>query len=77
MPVVLRALGLRFLFYSDEGTEPPHVHVVGNGGEAKFWIRPQALAYAHGFKRQDLRRIDRAVAANLDHLNAAWDEYFA
>ena len=77
MPVVLRALGLRFLFYSDEGTEPPHVHVIGNGGEAKFWIRPRSLAYAHGFKRQDLRRIAGVVTANLELLNAAWDEYFA
>lgn len=76
MPVVLRSFGVRFLFYSDEGTEPPHIHAIGRGGEAKYWIRPMALAYAHGFKRQELRTVERVVATNLDTLNAAWDEYF-
>ena len=36
MPVVLRIDGLRFLFYSNEGTprEPPHIHVLQNRDEA-------------------------------------------
>lgn len=27
MPTILRLLGFRFFFYSNEGTEPAHVHV--------------------------------------------------
>jgi len=27
MPTVLRIEGFRFHFYSDEGNEPPHIHV--------------------------------------------------
>jgi Domain of unknown function (DUF4160) len=42
MPTVLRQDGFRFFFYSNEGDprEPPHVHVMRGGGEAKVWLRP-------------------------------------
>jgi hypothetical protein len=42
MPAVFRYKGFRFFFYSNEGSprEPVHVHVRGDGGEAKFWLRP-------------------------------------
>ena len=40
MPVVFRYKGFRFFFYSNQGQprEPAHVHVRGDGGEAKFWL---------------------------------------
>ena len=43
MPVLFRARGFRFFFYSNEGnpTEPVHVHVEKDGLEAKFWITPE------------------------------------
>jgi hypothetical protein len=41
MPTVLRLLGFRFHFYSDEGTEPPHIHVDAGDSECKFWLSPQ------------------------------------
>ena len=42
IPVVFRYKGFLFFFYSNEGQprEPAHVHVRGDGGEAKFWLRP-------------------------------------
>jgi len=36
MPTILRLLGYRIGFYSAEPNEPPHVHVVKAGHEAKF-----------------------------------------
>lgn len=27
-----------FRFYAADSGEPPHVHVTGNGGEAKVWL---------------------------------------
>jgi hypothetical protein len=36
MPTVLRLLNWRFHFYSDEGNEPPHIHVDTGDGECKF-----------------------------------------
>jgi len=43
MPVALRVDRLRFLFYSNEGTprEPPHIHVLQDRDEAKFWLTPE------------------------------------
>ncbi len=77
MPVVLRLYGFKFLFYSDEGTEPPHVHVLGKGAEGKYWIRPVRRVFAKGFTKQDERRVERAIAGNLDLLNESWDEFFS
>lgn len=40
MPLVFRHKGFRFLFYSNEGDprEPPHIHAVKDGIDAKFWL---------------------------------------
>ena len=35
MPTILRRDGYRFFFYSKEGKEPPHIHVIGHEGEMK------------------------------------------
>jgi hypothetical protein len=44
MPVVLRYKGYALFFYSSEGwpREPMHVHVRGQGGEAKIWCESRA-----------------------------------
>ncbi|MEK7733539.1 MAG: DUF4160 domain-containing protein, partial [Planctomycetota bacterium] len=44
MPTVLRIGSFRFHFYSDEGSEPPHIHVETPDGECKFWLDPIRLA---------------------------------
>jgi hypothetical protein len=33
MPTIYRENGFRFFFYTHEGNEPAHVHVIGKGGE--------------------------------------------
>jgi len=38
MPTVLRWGPYRAFFYSNEGGEPPHIHVRSGGFEAKFWL---------------------------------------
>jgi len=43
MPTVLRHGGHRFVFFSNEGNEPPHVHVETAENHAKFWLDPVAL----------------------------------
>jgi len=35
MPTILREASFRFLFYSRERIEPPHIHVIGHDGEIK------------------------------------------
>ena len=45
MPVVFRRDGLRFFFYSNEGTprELPHIHVRSADREAKIWLGERGI----------------------------------
>uniref|UniRef100_UPI0040476290 DUF4160 domain-containing protein n=1 Tax=Methylotuvimicrobium sp. KM2 TaxID=3133976 RepID=UPI0040476290 len=61
MPTILRIGSYRFHFYSNEGNEPPHIHVRSVEGECKFWLDPVMLAKNRGIKAQDLRIIERLV----------------
>ena len=40
MPTVLLKDGFRFFFYSDEGSEPAHIHVKKGDAEGKIWLEP-------------------------------------
>jgi hypothetical protein len=57
MPTVLRSGPYRFFFYSDEGHEPPHIHVEREDKRAKFWLSPVRLHGGAGFGRPELSRI--------------------
>lgn len=46
LPTILREYGYRFHFYSNEGKEPPHVHVTGKGGEMKVWIPDMVVEFS-------------------------------
>lgn len=52
MPVVLRVNGYKFFFYeADVANEPPHVHVIKEGNEAKFWLDPLKVAREGRFRK--------------------------
>jgi hypothetical protein len=74
MPTVLRVRGFKFYFFSEEGLEPPHIHVRKGGGVAKFWLAPVQLAHAEGFKQQELRALVKIVEAHEIELIHAWHE---
>lgn len=40
MPTIMRIDGYRFFFFSNEGSEPPHIHVEQAERYAKFWLNP-------------------------------------
>jgi hypothetical protein len=75
MPTILRTGSLRFHFYSDEGTEPPHIHVRNTGNECKFWLDPVALARNRGVSPSDLREIERLVFEHQQTLIEKYYEY--
>jgi Domain of unknown function (DUF4160) len=66
----------RFFFWSNEGTEPAHVHVERDAETAKFWLDPVALAHASGFSARELRAIEKIVIEHGDVWKEAWNEYF-
>ena len=75
MPTVLRLDGSRFFFYSNEGAEPPPVHVESAGTSATFWLRPVVLARSAGYDARELRVLRGLVEAHRDDLEQAWDAF--
>jgi len=77
MPTVLMVEGYRFFFFSNEGFEPPHIHVEKGDGHAKWWLqKPPELEYSEGFKPSQLRRMRELVAEHEDEFAKAWNEHF-
>jgi len=76
MPTLLRWKGYRFFFYSADGWEPPHVHVVKDGREAKIWLRNMVVAVNLGFSAKDLNEIIVATRENQIAFMEAWNDYF-
>ena len=52
MPTILRKLGFRFFFYSNEGNEPPHIHIEKEKGNGKYWLDPLEKDYIKNFTKQ-------------------------
>jgi hypothetical protein len=75
MPTVLRIKGLRFHFYSDERTEPAHIHIRSADGECKFWLSPISLARNRGIPAHQLREIERIVFDQQELLLEKFNEY--
>lgn len=72
MPTVLRLLNSRFHFYSDEGTEPAHIHVDTGDGKYKFWLEPVRLARSRNIAPTELRRIEVVVFERLKFFKEKW-----
>jgi uncharacterized protein DUF4160 len=77
MPTVLIVEGFRFFFFSNEGFEPPHIHVEKGDGHAKWWLQESPeLVYSEGFTPSQLRRLRELVTEHGNLFARAWDEYF-
>ena len=76
MSTVLEDGPYRFVFFSSDRGEPPHVHVKRDRRIAKFWLDPVVLAKNHGFPGHELNHITRLVATHEAALLEAWHEYF-
>lgn len=76
MPTILRLLGFRFFFYSNEGNEPPHIHVEKGEGQGKYWLSPVEEAYMKNFNTADKRKVKKIVKDHQEQFKTAWYEYF-
>lgn len=77
MPTILRFDGLRAVIYPSDH-RPAHVHVVGNGGEAVFFLGcpdgPPVLRESYAFSAAQLNKIARQLEAELASLCLKWRE---
>lgn len=74
MVTVHRAFGYRFVIFANDHA-PAHVHVLGQGGEARIWLDGPAAPSADrvaGIARADMRRIMAEVVAQQSTLLEAW-----
>ncbi|XDD55330.1 DUF4160 domain-containing protein [Leptospira sp. WS4.C2] len=75
MPTILRIGPFRFHFYSNEGTEPPHIHVASRDGECKFWLEPITLAGNKGMKGHEIREIEKLVFEHQDLFKEKYNDF--
>lgn len=76
LPTIARIGPFRFFFYSNEGNEPPHVHVQQEARVAKFWLSPVGLAVSGGFSAPELRTVTDLVTEQQQQFLEAWNEFF-
>ena len=77
MPTVLKFQGYRFFFFSQEGNEPPHIHIEHGDRVAKFWLNPIKLSSSYGFRSHELAKIRMFVIENNALFLEKWDEHFS
>ena len=74
MVTVHRAHGFRFVIFPNDHS-PPHVHVFGQGGEAKITLSGPTgvtLDWVVGIGRGDLRRVIQEAWSERERLMAMW-----
>lgn len=77
MPTVLTFAGLRVVIYFNDH-RPAHVHVIGRGCEALFYLNcpngPVELRENYRFSRRDIAMIENELAKSLDALCQSWEQ---
>jgi len=77
MPTVLRIGPYRFFFYSNEGSEPVHIHIQRDRMLAKFWLKPITLAGSTRFSPSELKKLESLVIDHKETFMEVWDEHFS
>ena len=77
MPTLLRLNDLRVVIYPNDH-RPAHVHVIGRGCEAVFYLNcpggPVELRENYRFRRRALTMIESGLSEHLMELCRAWEE---
>lgn len=63
-------------FYSTDEQEPPHVHVLHAGNEAKVRIETVVLEHNYGYNERELNRVLDLVRRYQIELLEMWHEHF-
>lgn len=81
MPTILVIAGWRIFFYSNEGTEPIHVHAEKADMEIKFWIDVDNFeleeAFSYRLSPQAKREIKKILYEHFDYIVNEWNKYFS
>lgn len=69
--------GYKFRFYSSDGNEPPHMHIIKGDAEAKVWLQPVVLECNRRYNTPELNRILGLTRQNQTQLLEVWNAYFS
>jgi hypothetical protein len=76
MPTVFEWKGWKFLFYSQDRGEPPHIHVRKDRSEVKIWLEGLKVARNRRCTDQEINAILDVVKANRNEFLEKWHEHF-
>jgi hypothetical protein len=76
MPTLRQEAGYTSRFFSADRSEPPHVHVYGNGGSAKLWLSSLELAASRGYNQRQLHQISAIAQPRRKEFLDRWHEFF-
>ena len=80
MPTVLYILGWRFFFYSNEGSEPIHIHAEKGDMECKYWILVEEVEIKEVFQFNlspaARREVKKIIYQHFDLIVDSWNNYF-
>lgn len=81
-PIFADFKGFKFGWFSNEGNEPPHVHVFrgsNRSSSTKLWLYKEGITVAHNhanLKKQELSKIIEFVSCNRELFVTAWFDFF-
>jgi Ni,Fe-hydrogenase maturation factor len=79
MPTVLVILGWRFFFYSNEGSEPIHIHAEKGDMECKYWLLVEEIeikeAFGFNMTPSATREVKKIIYQHFDLLVESWNKY--
>jgi len=79
VPTALIKLGWRLYLYSNEGSEPVHVHCVKGDKECKFWLNRELfeieLSFMYNMNNKDLKQSKKIIYENFDYLYDQWNRF--
>ena len=80
MPTILFVDGWRLFFYSNEGSEPIHIHALKANMECKYWIINETLeikeAFSYNLTPAERREIKKIIYLHFYLILESWDKHF-
>ncbi|MES2331690.1 MAG: DUF4160 domain-containing protein [Bacteroidota bacterium] len=80
MPTILFIYGWRLFFYSNEGSEPIHVHAEKGDMECKFGLIPDEVeiieAFSFNLTASAKKEIKKIIYQHFDLIVESWNNHF-
>ena len=80
MPTILLIAGWRLFFYSNEGSEPIHIHAEKGDMECKYWLNVDTFeiteALSYNMNPAAVKEIRKIIYEHFDYIVVEWNNFF-